>query len=136
MVENQEKEISKVVCIGDLHGNLKETLIIWNNLIKHFGSKEELDKATVVFLGDYFDHGPSAKGIIDFLINLKEERSKLKDCGKVYFLAGNHDFGFGAFIGALPNCEFLTDEQLDSTVNTKGKAGNVYPISQTKGIQH
>ena len=68
---------SRVVCIGDLHGNLKDCKRLWENLTTKIG-KEALLQASVVFLGDYVDRGEDTKGVLDWLIALRSERKKRK----------------------------------------------------------
>ena len=63
----------RVICIGDLHGNINEVKILWGHIIKYLNEKV-LCSATVVFLGDYCDRGPHTKEVFDWLIELKESR--------------------------------------------------------------
>jgi len=92
-----ETSHQKLVAIGDLHGNLEEAKQLWLNIESRMGA-EDLDAATVVFLGDYCDRGPDTRGLLDWLVQLRDGRA----AGTTHFLAGNHDFGFAAFIGMLP----------------------------------
>ncbi|PID71897.1 MAG: metallophosphatase [Desulfobulbus propionicus] len=73
----------RTIIIGDIHGCLKSL----NDLLeKIFTLATKTD--TVLFLGDYVDRGPDAKGVLDCLIALKKEHSRLVT------LKGNHDFLF------------------------------------------
>lgn len=65
------------IAIGDIHGCLEPL----QRLIQTLHPKSS---DTLVFLGDYVDRGPNAKGVIDFLIELK----KMHPC---VFLLGNHE---------------------------------------------
>ena len=67
----------RTLAIGDIHGCLTalETLI---DYIKP--SKSD----TIVTLGDYIDRGPDSKGVIDYIIKLKETH-------QVITLKGNHE---------------------------------------------
>jgi hypothetical protein len=85
----------RVVCISDIHGNLEQLKKLWNNLVEKLGN--DFESTPIVFLGDYCDRGPNCRGVLDFLIEKKNIYKNLR------FLAGNHDFGFAAFIGALPS---------------------------------
>lgn len=69
------------VVIGDIHGNLDplQTLL---GRIRRILTRD----TTIVFLGDYIDEGPSTKGVIDRLLQFREER-----LGNVRFLKGNHE---------------------------------------------
>jgi serine/threonine protein phosphatase 1 len=67
--------------IGDIHGMLDPlTRLISKIFWFHNRTNFELDK--IIFLGDYIDHGPSSKQVIDYLIDLP--------CDKI-FLMGNHE---------------------------------------------
>jgi len=63
--------------IGDIHGCLRAL----ERLIERI-SPGEYDK--LIFLGDYIDRGPDAKGVVDFLLQL----SRRTQC---VFLRGNHE---------------------------------------------
>ncbi|MED6135711.1 Tyrosine-protein phosphatase rlph2 [Stylosanthes scabra] len=86
-----------VICIGDIHGYITKLQNIWSNLQSSTNPHEFLT-ATIIFLGDYCDRGPTTRDVIDFLISLP---SKYPNQTHV-FLAGNHDFAFAAFVGVLP----------------------------------
>jgi len=69
------------VVIGDIHGNL----VLLQNLlakINHILTQE----TAVVFLGDYIDEGPDSRGIIERLLQFREQHA-----GNVHFLKGNHE---------------------------------------------
>jgi hypothetical protein len=86
------------ICIGDIHGHLEKLKKLWQNLENRIGSAAFLS-STVIFLGDYNDRGPDARGVLDFLISLP----KLYPNQTHVFLAGNHDFAFMALLGILPS---------------------------------
>jgi hypothetical protein len=67
------------------------------------------------------------------LITLKEKRNSEINSGGTYFIAGNHDFAFGAFLGILPTDKSITAEQLDAGIKFITGA-NFYPIEATSGI--
>lgn len=70
-------ENSKIICIGDIHGELGK--------LKSLFEKLSFDKEdTIVFLGDYIDRGLDSKGAIDFILSLKDK------CNLVT-LKGNHE---------------------------------------------
>ena len=52
-----------VVCVGDLHGNLREARLAWANLERRLGGPAALLATPVVFLGDYVDRGPQSKQV-------------------------------------------------------------------------
>jgi len=67
--------------IGDIHGMLDPlTRLVSKIFWFHKRTKFKLEK--IIFLGDYIDHGPSSKQVIDYIIDLP--------CEKI-FLMGNHE---------------------------------------------
>ena len=85
-----------VVCVGDLHGHIDKARNLWSALEAELGAAG-LAAARVVFLGDYCDRGPHTREVLDFLIELESGRAP----DTTIFLAGNHDFAFGCFLGCL-----------------------------------
>lgn len=68
----------KLIVIGDVHGCAEE--------LKALVHKLPLDQdTTLLFLGDYVDRGPDAKGVIDTVLDLSE-------LYKVIALKGNHEW--------------------------------------------
>jgi serine/threonine protein phosphatase 1 len=65
--------------IGDIHGCLKTFRYMVEEIIR----LETSD--TLFLLGDYVDRGPDSRGVIDFIISLKEEGYR------VITLMGNHE---------------------------------------------
>jgi hypothetical protein len=95
-------DADRVICIGDLHGNVDEAAVLWARLGQRLGAAA-LRRATVVFLGDYCDRGPATRAVLDLLIAIRDERAAAApDAGATHFLAGNHDLGFAAYLGCLP----------------------------------
>nr|XP_043632074.1 tyrosine-protein phosphatase RLPH2-like [Erigeron canadensis] len=86
-----------VICIGDIHGYITKLQNLWSN-IQTLIPPSDFINAHVIFLGDYCDRGPDTRSVLDFLISLP---SKYPNQTHV-FLAGNHDFAFAAFLGAIP----------------------------------
>lgn len=133
---------SRVVCVGDLHGNMDETRQLWSNLEAHFsknGDSAALSRATVVFLGDYSDRGPETKAVLDWLLHLRDRRSQEPLSGGTYFLCGNHDWSFASFLGCPPLAPGLTPSaaQLDSTTPQKALASATgYYTHEVQGGMH
>ncbi|KAM0037764.1 putative calcineurin-like phosphoesterase domain, ApaH type, metallo-dependent phosphatase [Helianthus debilis subsp. tardiflorus] len=86
-----------VICIGDIHGYMTKLQNLWSNLERVIPASD-FENARIIFLGDYCDRGPDTRKVLDFLIDLP---SKYPNQSHV-FLAGNHDFAFAAFVGAIP----------------------------------
>lgn len=72
----------RVWVIGDIHGMFDPL----NALLQRIRYLDEgLDEpAKVIFLGDYIDHGPSPRQVVDLLLQTREERPTV-------FLCGNHE---------------------------------------------
>lgn len=72
----------RVYAIGDVHGRLDLLQKLWAE-IETDAANIELRKV-FVFMGDYVDRGRDSKGVIDFLLELKQNDD-------VVCLRGNHD---------------------------------------------
>lgn len=88
-IEVTEKP-ERLYIIGDIHGCRKELSV----LLEHLLAQEKVTSADMfIFIGDYIDRGPDAKGVVELLINIKQEFSK------VFFLRGNHEDMLLDFLG-------------------------------------
>lgn len=89
------KEAPRTFAIGDIHGCLQELIV----LIDYLKTEEGLcAEDRIIFIGDYIDRGPDSKGVIDFLLALKDEYPR------TIFLKGNHEdmlLGFLELGGAM-----------------------------------
>jgi serine/threonine protein phosphatase 1 len=71
--------------VGDIHGELE--------MLEELLAKLPLrDDDRLVFVGDYVDRGPDARGVVEALIRLGRER-------RCAFLLGNHESMFLDFLG-------------------------------------
>ncbi|CAN6586928.1 unnamed protein product [Malus baccata var. baccata] len=86
-----------VSCIGDTHGFHTKLQNLWSNLQSAI-DPSDFSTALIIFLGDYCDRGPDTRKVIDFLISLPTRYLNQKH----FFLSGNHDLAFAAFVGVLP----------------------------------
>ena len=77
--------MEKIVAFGDLHGHYDQFMEIMGKFMDNDWYGVDPNKDVFVFLGDYVDGGPDAKGILDELISLKEQFPHWK------FLFGNHE---------------------------------------------
>jgi serine/threonine protein phosphatase 1 len=71
--------MNRIFAIGDLHGC---SLTFRKLILEKIDLQKEDD---LYLLGDYVDRGPDSKGVIDFILELKEKGFK------VHTLRGNHD---------------------------------------------
>ncbi|HKV55838.1 MAG TPA: metallophosphoesterase family protein [Candidatus Binataceae bacterium] len=76
----------RLFAIGDIHGCVDELSAMMNAIAPTRGD-------TIVFVGDYVDRGPSAKGVIDLLLDLRGGEAEY------VFLKGNHEDMMLAFLG-------------------------------------
>jgi len=77
----------RLLAVGDVHGCLDELCTLLDVIQPAAGDK-------IVFLGDYVDRGPSPRGVIDLLMELRRS-----GCCRTVFLRGNHEDMFLDFIG-------------------------------------
>lgn len=76
--------------IGDIHGMYDPLHFLLKQIylfeLGHHTS-EKLEKSSkIIFLGDYIDHGPSSKQVIDLLLDLQKAWDK-----QFVYLSGNHE---------------------------------------------
>ena len=70
---------NKTFVIGDIHGQLG----MLENLMAKIPWRPEKD--ALVFLGDYIDRGPDSRGVVDYILSLTENYSRIS-C-----VLGNHE---------------------------------------------
>lgn len=68
----------KLIAVGDLHGCPGQLETLMREVAPRLGDR-------LVFLGDYIDRGPDSRGVIEYLIRLRERFSD------TIFLQGNHE---------------------------------------------
>jgi len=73
--------------IGDIHGCRNELVALIQGLPLS-------PKDTLVFLGDYVDRGPDSRGVVDFILDLKDKNEY-----EVLCLKGNHEDMLLSFLG-------------------------------------
>jgi len=72
------------IAVGDIHGNLQPLNDILQQIHGYCGRGE-----TIVFLGDYIDRGPDAKGCVDAILGFRRTVE-----AEVVCLLGNHEDWF------------------------------------------
>ncbi len=74
--------------IGDIHGlyDSLKAILTQINFLETKGPLTQYKSEKIIFLGDYIDHGPSSKEVIDLLIDIPKYWDK-----EFIYLAGNHE---------------------------------------------
>lgn len=75
----------RLLAVGDIHGQLAKLRELMERV-------RPLPGERIVFLGDYIDRGPEAKGVIDFLLDFSRGHPR------AIFLRGNHEAMFLDFL--------------------------------------
>ncbi len=77
----------RLFAIGDIHGCVDELTAMLSTVAPARGD-------TVVFVGDYIDRGPAARGVIELLLELRRGSA-----AEYVFLKGNHEDMMLSFLG-------------------------------------
>jgi serine/threonine protein phosphatase 1 len=83
--------------IGDIHGSLDSLERLLDKI------NPDLTKDRLLFVGDYIDRGPRSKGVVDYIIRLKNQAP----AGQIICLKGNHEAMFLDFLAGGPGEIFL-----------------------------
>ncbi|HZE20835.1 MAG TPA: metallophosphoesterase family protein [Desulfobaccales bacterium] len=83
--------------IGDLHGSLASLERLMEKI------NPDLARDRLVFIGDYIDRGPEPKGVVDYIIRLKNQAPP----EGIICLKGNHEAMFLDFLLGAPPGLFL-----------------------------
>lgn len=83
--------------IGDIHGSLESLERLMEKI------NPDLTRDRLVFIGDYIDRGPEPKGVVDYIIRLKNQAPP----GRIICLKGNHEAMFLDFLLGAPAGLFL-----------------------------
>jgi Calcineurin-like phosphoesterase len=109
--------VSKIIVIGDLHGDYDN----FEKIIKGIGLVDGglhwiAGDTHFVQTGDVMDRGPNAKAILDVLMSLEGEAEAAG--GKVHVLIGNHEeMNIGGIIFRYP--DYISNDQLRSFLPDK-----------------
>ncbi|SRR6266404_2654150 len=99
----------RLAFIGDIHGDS----------VRLSALLAELDSRRLVFLGDYVDHGPNSRDVVQTLLEIAKREPK------PVFLSGNHEIGLLAFLsGKLSFLEYAWMGGLSTIRSYIGKAIN------------
>ncbi|MBW2560144.1 MAG: serine/threonine protein phosphatase [Deltaproteobacteria bacterium] len=108
--------MEKIFAIGDIHGCLSklETLIPQIDI--------DSDNDTLVFIGDYIDRGPDPRGVVDFVLDLREK------IHTVICLKGNHEQMFLDYVCHDMDEDFYLFNGGDTTIAS-------YGYRKTRGVE-
>jgi serine/threonine protein phosphatase 1 len=89
--------MERIFAIGDIHGCLDKLISLMGII--------DLDpqRDTLVFIGDYIDRGPQSKEVVDYLIDLAGQQSR------VIFLKGNHEQMLELYLSGSDRLSFLAN---------------------------
>ncbi len=76
--------MSRIIAIGDIHGNYDKLMSLWNKL--NISSDDK-----VIFLGDYIDRGNKNIEVISFIMKLSQQDN-------IICLMGNHEDMFLSYL--------------------------------------
>ncbi len=98
----------KIFAIGDIHGCARQLATLLDRI------PYDRQRDTLVFLGDYINRGPDAKGVLDILVELKES------CADIHFLKGNHEQELLEYsaTGHVDSLRALRDMGVEATVES------------------
>jgi serine/threonine protein phosphatase 1 len=77
-----------IYAIGDLHGHLDALERLMDRI------RPDLSRDQLIFMGDYIDRGPHSRGVVDYVLRLKNSAPP----EKVVCLKGNHEAMFLNFL--------------------------------------
>ncbi len=89
--------MSDIYAIGDIHGCLEHL----KRLLE--GVAPDLERDRLVFIGDYIDRGPDSRGVVDYIIRLKERYP----AENIICLKGNHEVMLLDFLSGREREMFL-----------------------------
>lgn len=120
MDKNKTTYETPLIAVGDIHGHIEALISVINRI-------PDLDRSTLVFLGDLIDRGPSSKQVISFLINFKKEFPQTR------FVRGNHEDMFLDAMMGWGNAGFLRNGGV-ATLASYGGGLNSIPASHIEFI--
>ncbi len=101
----------RTIAIGDIHG-------CWKALQGILDAIQPQSDDRLIFLGDYVDRGPDSKGVIESLLDLREQ------CQTV-FLLGNHEIMFRCALRGLDPTFWLLQGGSQTVTSYGGLLANV-----------
>jgi serine/threonine protein phosphatase 1 len=103
--------MERIFAIGDIHGCFDKLVALMDII------DVDLEKDTLVFIGDYIDRGPQSKEVVDYLMDLSGQ------AGKVVFLKGNHELMLEEYLNGTNQFGFLANGGL-ATLDSYSNGGS------------
>ncbi len=117
---------NKIFAVGDIHGCLDKLEILLSKI------SIDWDRDLMVFLGDYVDRGPNARGVMELLIEMKRDRSE-----RLIFLKGNHEWMFSQYLTGRYRSLFLKNGGRETLCSYHSADGRVeIPQSHMDFLDH
>ncbi len=111
--------MERIYAIGDVHGCYDKLMDLMDRI------DINLEKDTLVFLGDYIDRGPKVCEVVTYLMGLKARHPN------VVFLKGNHEEMLASYLTDFDKFTYLVNggsQTLESYMRHHGEAS--FPIPQ------
>jgi serine/threonine protein phosphatase 1 len=102
---------AEIYAIGDLHGHLDALEQLLDQI------QPDLTQERLVFMGDYIDRGPQPKGVVDYVLRLKNSAPP----DQVICLKGNHETMFLNFLKGEDRQLFLLNGGLSTLKDYWGR---------------
>jgi serine/threonine protein phosphatase 1 len=80
-----------IYAIGDIHGRLDLLELMLARIAEDVKMEGANKRGQLIFLGDYVDRGPAARGVLDLLCSLQTGRG-------ICFIKGNHEAALANFL--------------------------------------
>lgn len=100
--------MERIFAIGDIHGCISKLKSIMNMI------DIDAQNDTLVFIGDYIDRGVDSKGVVDFVLDLRES------INRVICLQGNHEQMFLDYLSDDKYKGFFLANGGESTIPSYG----------------
>jgi serine/threonine protein phosphatase 1 len=110
--------MKKFFAVGDIHGCFHKLRALMEKI------PIDLERDTLIFIGDYIDRGPNSIEVVDFLLDLK------KRYPGIIFLKGNHEDMLEKYLNGTDRVTYLFNggqRTLDSYLNKPNSSG-MHPI--------
>lgn len=98
-------DMERIFAVGDIHGCLDKLVSLMDII------EIDLQRDTLVFIGDYIDRGPDSREVVDYLLDLGPQENR------IVFLKGNHELMLQDYLTGVDRLTFLYnggDATLDS----------------------